>query len=272
MDDLERDKFYTEPPAADEDEYELEEPDPAVDEARKQAILQSIERRIDLDEVYRESERNRGSEILEGWLRNLSSFRWQFRIKHLLILTAVVAIALTLVRLHLFWPALIVGIMLSVAGLYFYLNLQDRKQQAEADRKREELYAKRRAQFGPAATGHVVGGPVTEPSSAVEQFPQLPNETDRIWQEAAEREAFRFQFSLRELILVMTIAAVVLGMMQWLGGPAGMATVLGLAALVGLFVFAMGYEPPQVVVFVWWIMLVFYILVSFFAAVWGGFG
>jgi len=269
MDDLERDKFYTEPPTpADDDEYELEEPDAAVDEVRKQAILQSIERRIDIDEVYREAERNRSSEIVEGWVRN---FRWQFRIKHLLILTAVVSIALTLVTLKLFWPALVVGIMLSVAGLYLYLNLQDSKQQAEADRKRETLYAKHRAQFGPAAPGHVVGSPVAEPSPATEQVPQLPNETDRIWQEATEREAFRFQFSLRELILVMTVVAFVLGMMQWLGGPTGTATLLGLIALVGLFVFALGYEPPQIVVFVWWITLVMYVLVSLFAAAWGGF-
>jgi hypothetical protein len=161
--------------------------------------------------------------------------------------------------------------MLSVAGLYLYLNWQDRKQQAEADRKREALYAKHRAQFGPAAPGHLGGGPVTESSPAIEQVPQLPNETDRIWREATEREAFRFQFSLRELILVMTIAAVVLGTMRLLGGPTGMATVLGLAALVGLFVFALGYEPPQIVVFVWWITLVMYVLVSLFAAAWGGF-
>ena len=113
-------------------------------------------RRIDIDEIYREAERNRGSEILENWVRN---FRFRFQVKHLLIATAVLAIALTLVKLQLFWTALIVLIMVSVAGLYVYLQWEEKKQQAEAERKREELYARRRAQFAAKNSGHVVGTP-----------------------------------------------------------------------------------------------------------------
>jgi hypothetical protein len=269
MNNPERDKFYRDPPSppSDDDEYELEEPDPAVEEARRQAVLQSLEHTIDINEVYREAERDRAGEILNDWVRN---FRFQYRVKHLLMATAVVAIALALAKLQLFWTALIVLIMLSVAGLYFYLSWEDSKHQAEAERKREELYAKRRAKLGAQTAGHVVGSPVTEPARAIDAAPPAQNETDRIWEESSDKEAFRFQFSLRELILAMTAVAIVLGTMHWLGGPAVTATVLGTVALVGLVVFALGYEPPHIVVFGWWFTLALYVVVILIAAVWVG--
>ncbi len=271
MDDLERDKFYVAPPDSDGDEYELEAPDEAAEELRKQAVLNSIRSKIDIDEVYREAEHNRGGEILENWLRNFH-FRFQFRVKHLLIATAVLAIALTLIKLKLFWMAVIVLFMLSVAGLYGYLKWEERKHQAEADRRREELYARRRAQFAPRLPGHIVGDPLAATESSIPDVPQPPNEVERIWLESMEREKFRFQFSLRELIIAMTTAAVVLGLIRLLGSPAATATVLGLVALFGLLIFALGFEPPQIVVFGWWFTLVLYVLLSIFAAVWSGFG
>jgi hypothetical protein len=270
MNDPERDKFYSgPPPEGDDEEYELDEPDPDVDEFRKRVILESLERRIDIDEVYREAERDRSSEILEGWVRGFRNFRWQFGVKHLLILTAVVSIGLALGKLGVFLPVLLVAVMLSVASLYFYLNLQDSKHQAEAERKREALYAERRKQFGPAAPSHVVGGPVEEPLPANDDS-QLLDQTDEIGQESAERESFRFRYSLRDLILVMTAAAVVLGTMHWLGGPAVTATMLGFVALAGLVAFAVGYDPPQIIAFGWWFTLVLYVIVSLIAAIWGG--
>src|SRR5262245_11871100 len=103
MDNRERDKFYsTTPSSADDDEYELEPPDPDIlssDERRGREAIEASQTAIDVDEIYREAERKRGDEILENWVRNFpSSFR--FQIKHLLIATAVLAIALTLARFH----------------------------------------------------------------------------------------------------------------------------------------------------------------------------
>ena len=139
MDDRDREKLYSAPEPADDDdlELELEPPDTAADERRKQATMASIAARIDIDEVYREADHDRGGEIMENWLRN---FRFRFQVKHLLIATAVIAIALTLAKFQLFWTALIVLVMLSVFGLYVYIQTQERKHQAEVDRKRDALF------------------------------------------------------------------------------------------------------------------------------------
>jgi hypothetical protein len=129
----------------------------------------------------------------------------------------------------------------------------------------------RRAKLAPPVPGHVVGGPVSGPLPSLADIRLPAEEVDELEEARAVKEPFRFQFSLRQLIIAMTIAAVVLGAMHFLGGPAATATVLGLIALVGLFVFALGYEPPSILVFGWWFTLVLYVAVSLFAAVFGGF-
>ena len=53
--------------------------------------------------------------------------------------------------------------------------------------------------------------PAVPVATAPPPVPELPNEVDEAWLAAREKEAFRFQFSLRELLVTMTIAAVVLG-------------------------------------------------------------
>ena len=145
MDERERDKFYSPPePTADDDEYELEPLDPAIvaaEERHAKEVAEHVRDSIDIDDVYREAERDRGTEIVENWVRN---FKYRFHIKHVLIATAIVTMVIAVAKLGYLGLTLTILIMGSVAGLYFYLNWQDRKQQAEAYAKREEMYAKRR--------------------------------------------------------------------------------------------------------------------------------
>ena len=96
----------------------------------------------------------------------------------------------------------------------------------------------------------------------------MSNELDEAALEEREKKAFRFQFSLRELLLTMTVAAAVLAMIRLFGTPAFTASVLGLVAFIGLIVFSLGYSPPQIVVLGWWLILVMYVVVSVFAATW----
>jgi len=263
MDDPERDKFYS-PPPSDDEELELEPPDESIAERQKQAALDAIRSSIDIDEIYREADRDRGGEILENWIRD---FRFRFQVKHLLIATAVLSIVLTLIKLKLFWTTLVVSVMLSVAGLYLYLRWEERKHEAEAARKREALYARRRAQLAANASGQATDAD----ASLYPDVPQLPNKVDDIWHESLKKESFRFRFSLRELLMLMTAAAVMLGLVRVVGGPAAAASVLGLVALSGLVVSACGYEPPQSIVLGWWLILVMYVLISIFTAVWSAF-
>jgi hypothetical protein len=271
MDDRERDQFYSSSSdeAGEDDEYEVEPPDPDVlsgEQHRAQETIESTRMSIDIDEIYRDAERDRGREILEGWFRN---FPVRFQIKHLLIATAVLAILLTLYKLGLM-AVVVVAVMLSIAGLYLYLQWQDKQQQAEADRRRQEMYARRRAHLGKQSQGADATTAAEENAAPLETAPPIANEIDEAWQQARAGREFHFRFSMQQLLAAMTAAGVIFGLVQMLGGPANAATLLGLFALFGLIVHALGYEPPETVVLGWWLILVLYVLLSIAGAVWSG--
>ena len=67
----------------------------------------------------------------------------------------------------------------------------------------------------------------------------------------------------------MTVAAVVLGLIRVFGGAAITATLLGVFALIGLILLAVGYQPPQIVVLGWWLIILLYVAVSLFVFIWG---
>lgn len=261
-DDLDRDKFYTS--AADDDgEYELEELDPALkeaDERRKAEALAAVNRSIDINEVYRDHEKDHSSAILHGWVKDLRSFR--FQVKHLLIATAVVAIAMTLHWHDMLGPAIVLLLMFGTIGLYLYLQWKEKQYQDEVAARRHEMYARRRAaQLNPAAIEDTRPAPQTSaPVSAAD-------DVDTAWQKARKRQEFRFQFSLAQLMGTMIGSAIVLGFVSILG-PQHAATVLGLVALIGLVAHAIGVQPPTMIILGWWLLLVFYVVLSIFTVFW----
>jgi hypothetical protein len=269
MDDRERDKFYSSnPDDADDEDLELEPPDPTVlagEQLRAKETLESTRIAIDIDNIYREAERDPGREFIENWLRN---YRFRFQVKHLLVATAVLAILLTLAKKDLM-IFVVIGVMLTIAGVYLYFQWLERKHQEEANRRRQELYARRREQLAnksPADAATAVPAPSTKP---IEPLPPLPNEIDEIWEKArAEQPGFQFRFSMKQLMAAMTTAAVIFGLMH-IGGPEFAATLLGLVALVGLVIHAIGFEPPQTIVLGWWLILVLYVALSIISALWG---
>ena len=126
---------------------------------------------VDIDEIYRDADRRDGDEILDKWARD---FRFQFQVKHLLIATAVLAIALTLWRLELLGTTLAMLFMLSIAGVYLYVQWQEKKQQQEADRRRREMYARQRAYYenrnrGPAGQERTASGKRSSRAAAAAQ-------------------------------------------------------------------------------------------------------
>jgi hypothetical protein len=272
-DDIDRDRIYTADVEDDDAELELEPPDAeviAAEERRAKEAIEASMMSVDIDEVYRDADRRDGGEILDKWARN---FRFQFQVKHLLIATAVLAIVMTLWRLEILGQTLALFFMISIVAAYMYLQWLEKKQQDEADRRRQEMYARQRAYFDRRNRGPV--GPeeaAAKAEHAVEPPPMpLPNEADVAWREATARQTFRFQFSLRQLLLAMAGAAVVFGLMQFFGGPWNTATMLGMLALAGLVIHATGFDPPEIVILGWWLILVLYVLMSIVAAVWGGF-
>lgn len=245
-----------EPPPVDEDdaELELEPPDEAVEARQRQIALDAIRANIDIDEIYREADRDYGSELIEKWFRN---FRFQFQTKHLLIATAVLSVVMALITLKMLWTALIIAFMLSVIGAYLYVRWEEQKREAEATRRREALYARRL---------ELLGANAVEPSVAA-TLPPLPNAIDELWQKSLAKESLRFQFSVRQLLILITVAAVVLGMMRLFGGAETLASVLGLVALFGLVLYAVGVEVPQVFALSWWVILALYVVLSLSTAI-----
>jgi hypothetical protein len=271
-DDLNRDKFYGHQ-ADDDDELELEPPDPdvlAAEKRRGEDAMAELNRTIDIDEIYREAERSREAEILEGWLHGLRGKRagFQFQIKHLLFLTALLAIVLTLIRLRILGTALVVLVMVGVAALTLYLQWQEKKRRDEADRRRRQIYAERRAHLNRQRA--VPRTQASEPAPSPDRKTLTAEAPDDAVKKAA-RPVLRFQFSLRQLMIAMVVAAIVLGLIQVVGGPQNAATMCGMVALVGLVVHAVGFEPPEIVVFGWWILLLLYVTLSIAAAIWSAF-
>jgi len=270
-DEIDRDKFYSPTVEDDGEEYELEPPDAevlAAEELRAKEAIDETKMSIDIEEIYRDADRERGSEILENWVRN---FQFRFQVKHLLIGTAVLAIVLTLVKLQILGTTLVILVMLSVAGLYLYLQWQEKKHRDEAERRRRQMYARHRARLK-KTTGVSTDTVDTDWRDDEHKAPApLPNEVDAAWQEAMGREKFRFQFSLRQLLTMMVVAALVMGIIQFMGGPANAAILLGVLALAGLVIHAVGVDPPGILVLGWWLVLVMYVVVSILAAVWSGF-
>ena len=142
---------------SDDAELELEPLDPEVMAAEERRAAEAIEvhrTAIDVNEVYRDLDANRDSEIVEEWVDRLRNFRFQFQVKHLLILTAVVAVLLVLQ--HVDRPRHDVHRRhhAGVAGVSLYLKLEENKRQEEADRRRQKMYAERQRGSKPGADGH----------------------------------------------------------------------------------------------------------------------
>ena len=261
MDDRDRDKFYSSPTNDDAgNEYELEPPDPDVQANAERQAAEAIEasrRTIDIDEIYRDTAERSGEEIFGEWFRD---FRFQFQVKHLLIATAVLAIALTLWKLEMLGDAIVIAIMMTVCGVYFYVEWKEKQRRDDADRRREEMFHRAKELRDSGLPRHPDSVPTTvDAGPSADIYGSEPQPEERL--------PFRFQFSLRQLLIALAVAAVVLGVVNFLGGPRPAATMLGVIALAGLVLYAAGFQPPQIVVLGWWLLLMLYVLLTIFGTI-----
>jgi hypothetical protein len=272
MNSRDRDEFYlskaTNADGDDGDDYELEPPDAevlAAEERRGREAIDATHATIDIDEIYRDAGRQRADELLESWFKDFR-FRFRFQVKHLLIATAVLAIVLTLAKLQMLGTVAVLLVMFSVAGMFFYLQWQEKKAEDEATQRRHEMYERRRTHFD-KMQGKTAAATAKGLKAGLPLASRVPAAADAAWEEAVSREPFRFRFSMSQMMIAMTTAAVVLGLLYLLGTPSNTATLLGFVALSGLVAHALGFEPPSIVVLGWWLILVLYVLLSILAAV-----
>lgn len=223
-------------PTQDDDEYELEPIDPEILEHERQrasAKVRQAEQSVDINEYYEDEQP--ADPVTWDDMRD-----FRFSIRHLLIATAGLAVFLTLWKIgHCF--ALFIGGLAALAGGWFYVLKREREAKSRRRREREA----RTSGPGPDEVDY--------------------SEFDQPEQTSAHRE-FRFSFSMKELFGAMTVAAVMLGLIQSLGGTHNAALVLGMIALLGLVIHVVGFDPPPVIVLGWWLLLVLYIIISLWAA------
>jgi hypothetical protein len=250
------------PPEDDDDfELELEPVDPEIiahAQARGQHVVESAVKKIDVDELY---EGHSNYSDLELDLSGLKSFR--FTTRTLLLITAILAIGMTVKLVLGGCMVIFLGMLAAIAFGWYSVSKQDRQKELERARRREEFFANK-GQPAAGAAAATVGSP-SKPASPFD--PQLAAPAAAEAEPAEKRPFFdvKFAFSMQELFITMTAAAVAMGL-SMLMPREYLAMILGLIALGGLVTNASGYEPPRLVVLGWWLLMVFYLAVGLFAA------
>lgn len=234
------------PPEDDlDDELELEPVDPEIleyERKRAQQTTRTAEDSVDINEVFEDLETEDPFN-----LEDLKHFR--FTTRHLLILTALVAVALALNnRLGACMAVFVSGCLALAAG--WWLVLRQEKRMAE---ERKALRRAERARI--------------EASRAAEDGVTVPEPEEAEEETSVDQPAFKFSFSVKQLLAALAVAAIFLTAVRWLGGPEQTALVLGFIALLGLILQATGFDPPEMIVLCWWIVLVLYILASLWAVI-----
>ncbi len=223
----------------DDAELELEPVDPAIiahERARTQQKVDAVVQRVDVDEVYRDTSPHTDFEI------DFSSWRqFRFTTRQLLILTAVLAVALTVRNLldpcnTIFWA----GIAGLAAG-YYWVSRQERLREAERLRRHAEFFA-------------AEGKSKSVEEAGSDEQPTAPPPPFK-------RFDVKFSFSLRQVFITMTVAAVVMGLLT-LMEPRSLSLLLGAIAILGIIASIAGFEAPPILVLGWFLLLVIYLIVG----------
>jgi hypothetical protein len=245
-------QFYGSPPkrpVVDEDDsvdYELESPDEDVIEGerrRAEADIEAARATVDINELYREEE-GRDTDWSQVW----SGFRFQYSTKHLLLLTAVAAVITAAITQTDVLTTIVLGALFCLAGGHAYLGWREHQRQQRVEVRRKQIYERARlARAGVPAAG----------------LPPL--ESVEVPEPVVEQESFRFAPSRAELIATIAVSTVLFCLIYFVGSGSA-ALLLGVVALGGLVVHAVGFEPPGTVVLGWWLILVMYVVVSVLSA------
>jgi hypothetical protein len=254
-DDVDRDALYSSDAIEPDDaHYELEPPDPDVLSSEQRMAAERIAaaaRSIDADELLREDVRRLDIEVVDDWMRTL---RFQFQIKHMLWATAFVAL-LVAVGNYSWWSSILLGVLITVGGMLTFLSWKEKEHEAVVAERRRQLYAKRDTPAG--ATADAAPSDATPAEAAQSPEPAAP----RSPQPPLVQQLLSF-CTPRELLVASIVAVVLLALVGSLLGVATMASCLGILALVGVAIQAVGVEMPRIVTLSWWLMLVLYILLS----------
>jgi hypothetical protein len=229
------------PPPEDDDDFELElEPvDPEVVARQRQRVQEKTDEaasKVDVDEILRKKDDEGDYYVDWSFLKGL-----RFTTRHVLVLTALLAVLMTMFRVLGGCNAIFILVLIGVGVGWFFVLKRDQRRAREREQLRKDLLAGR---------------------------PLVATTAEDVQTLAAPQPRFdvKFQFSMKEMLIAMTVAAVFLGLMYQFG-PESLAMTLGIVALGGLAVNAAGFDPPRMVVLGWWVLLVFYLIFGLMVAV-----
>lgn len=240
-------------PVDDDDdfEFELEDVDPEILEharRRGERQVQETEARAAHLETF-----DAPSEADPITIDDFEGFR--FTTQHLLVATAILAVFMSIVRLGGGCNALFISTLAALAYGWWFVLRKERLERLERERRRAEA-AQRLARLQKNVQGESV-------DSLAERG--VTYDEDEF---AAERSGFSFSFSLKQVMIVFVIAAVMLGLAS-LFTPQTAALILGIVAVIGLVVLIMGFELPGIIVFGWWVLIGLYVVMSIAAVIMG---
>lgn len=233
-----------------DDELELEPIDPAILKAQQDRTKRKSRQAEDAIDVNQGFDDQAQEDPVD--LEQLKKFR--FRLHHLLSLTAVLAVTLTIFnRLDSCMGTLVSGIVALGAGWWFVLR--------EEKRRFEQVAAQREEQQNRVAMRRAVedGEPVPEFYS--ESFDAAYDDEPEVDETKTALGEFKLPFTAKEILSVLGGAIVALVCM-WFLGPNIATLVFGLVAIAGLIAQALNIKMPPIVVFAWWVFLMLYVLVS----------
>jgi magnesium-transporting ATPase (P-type) len=149
FDPFDRGAFYGKPAPAqkptpatsEDDDYELESPDEhilAAERRRAEVEIETARASVDIDEIYRETEAD------PDWSELWKGLRFQYQTKHLLILTAVMAVFFAIgVRIGWGTTIFVLG-FLSLVAVHAYMAWRENQRQAKLEVRRKEMYERAR--------------------------------------------------------------------------------------------------------------------------------
>jgi len=226
-------------------ELELEPVDPEILAVERERVRQKTDvavANIDVDELFGHD--SAYSDLSVDWT-SWRSFR--FTTRHMLGLTALLAIVMTVFILTDAWRATALVVAAALAAGWIWAMRLERRQAAERARRREEFIQNRPKQVDILANATVDANP------------------------PPRRPPLKFAFTMKQLLILMAGAAVVVAMVNWIG-LSELAAMSGMIALVGIVLHIAGFDPPPLFVLGWWLLLVFYLAVGLAAVLGIDFG
>jgi hypothetical protein len=143
---------------------------------------------------------------------------------------------------------IVLGALFCLAGALAYMAWREHQRHERLEVRRKQIFE--RARLARAGV----------PAAELPQIDVVDTSEPII-----ERTSIQFAPSRAELISTIVISAIIFCLIYFAGSSSA-ALLLGVVALGGLVVHAVGFEPPGTVILGWWLILVMYVLMSLLSA------